>query len=94
MITISGLDRLTRQMDELSKFSEEVDGELATVSFDPTDAASIEAAISEMEAAIDQKAIPYEGNDMVSDLVEQMKENLRDQILEKAAAARLEGDAE
>ncbi|PRH84577.1 hypothetical protein C5L14_25580 [Labrys okinawensis] len=94
MIKVSGLDKLTQQMNELAKFSEEVDGELATVSFDPTDPASIEAAVSEIEAAIEQKAIPYEGNDMVFALLEQMKENLRDQILEKAAAARLEGDGE
>ena len=94
MMNISGLETLTRKMDEFAMFAEEVDGELATVSFDPTDPASIEAAISEMATAIDQKAIPYEGNDMVSDLVQQMKENFRDQILGKAAAARLEGDAE
>lgn len=94
MIKISGLDKLTRQMDELARFGEEVDGELATLSFDPHDPVSIEAAISEMEAAIDEKAVSYEGNEMVSDLVEQIKDNLRDQILEKAAAARLEGNTE
>lgn len=94
MIKITGLDELTRKMDQLAKFAEEVDGELATVSFDPVDPGSIETAISEMEAAIDQKAVSYENNDMVADLVEQMKANLREQILEKAAAARLEGDNE
>lgn len=94
MIKITGLDNLTKKMDELAKFAEEVDGELATVSFDPTNPASIEVAISEMEAAIDQKAVSFENNDMVADLVEQMKANLREQILEKAAAARLEGDNE
>jgi len=31
---------------------------------------------------------------MVAGLVEQMKANLRDQTLEKAAAARIEGDDE
>lgn len=94
MSKITGLDALTKKMDQLARFAEEVDGELATVAFDPTDPSSIEAAISEMETAIDQKVASYEGNDMVADLVEQMKANLRDQILEEAAAARLEGDNE
>lgn len=94
MIKISGLDALTRKMNELARFAKEVDGELATVSFDSTDPASIEAAISQMEAAIDQKSISYGRNNIVSNLVQQMKENLRHQILEKAAAARLKGDAE
>mgnify|MGYP004717384001 CR=1 FL=1 len=94
MFKITGLDKLTKEMDQLAKFAKEVDGELASVSFDPTDPISIEAAISEMEAAIHQTAVFYEGNDMVVNLVEQMKANLRDQILERAAAARLEGDIE
>lgn len=94
MVKITGLDQLTRKMDQLAKFAEEVDGELATVSFDPTAPDSIEMAISEMEAAIDQKALAYVNNDMVTNLVEQMKASLREQILEKAAAARLEGDNE
>jgi SepF-like predicted cell division protein (DUF552 family) len=94
MVKITGLDAFTQKMDQLAQFAEEVDGELATVAFDPIDPSSIEAAISEMESAIDQKAASYGGNDMVADLVEQMKANLREQILEKAAAARLEGDNE
>lgn len=94
MIKITGLDALTKKMDQLARFAEEMDGELATVAFDPTDPSSIETAVSEMEAAIDQKVVSYEGNDMVANLVEQMKANLREQILEKAAAARLEGDNE
>lgn len=94
MFKITGLDKLTREMDQLAKFAKEVDGELASVSFDPTDPGSIETAISEMEAAIHQKAVSYECNDMVVNLVEQMKASLREQILEKAAAARLEGDTE
>ncbi|MES3110083.1 hypothetical protein [Sphingomonas aurantiaca] len=92
MIKITGLDKLTKKMDQLAKFAEEVDGVLATVSFDPTDPGSIEMAISEMEAAIDQKALSYVNNDMVANLVEQMKANLREQIIKKAATARLEGD--
>ncbi|GAN69583.1 hypothetical protein [Acetobacter orleanensis] len=78
MFKITGLDKLTREMAQLAKFATEVDGELASVSFDPTDPGSIETAISEMEAAIDQKAASYEGNNMVVNLVEQIKANLRE----------------
>lgn len=92
MTKIKGLIELTKKMDQLSKFAEEVEGELTTVSFDPTDPGSIEIAINEMEAAIDQRAASYENNDMVAGLVEQMKASLRDQILEKAANARVEGE--
>ncbi|GBQ96237.1 hypothetical protein [Gluconobacter cerinus] len=94
MFKITGLDKFTREMDQLAKFAKEVDGELASVSFDPSDPGSIELAISEMEAAIHQKAISYEYNDMAVNLVAQIKANLREQILMKAAAARLEGDAQ
>jgi len=94
MVRISGFDKLARQMDHLARFGEEVDGQITSVSFDPTDPASIEIAISKMEAAIDEKALPYEGNSMVANLVEQMKEDFRAQILERATAARLERKAE
>ena len=52
MFKITGLDALTKKMDQLASFAEEVDGELATVSFDPTDPSSIETAISEMEGRL------------------------------------------
>nr|WP_315384359.1 hypothetical protein [uncultured Sphingomonas sp.] len=94
MIKITGIEQLTGKMDQLAKFAEEVDGEFATASFDPADPGSIEMAISDMEAAIDQKAFSYSNNDMVANLVVRIKASLREQILERAAAARLEGDSE
>lgn len=94
MIKITGLDQLTKKTEQLSKFAQEIDGDLANVSFDPTDPVSIEAAIQEAHDAIDEKAEGYERNDWVEALVEQLKEHTREQILERAAAARLEGDAE
>lgn len=90
MIKISGLEQLSKKMDQLTKFSEEIDGEFANVSFNPNDPSSIEAAISEMEMAVDAKASSYERNDMIADLVLQIKESFRSQILEQAAQARLE----
>ena len=94
MFKITGLDKLTKKTDQLSKFAEEIDGELASVSFDPTDPSSIEAAIQQAHDAIDEKAEGYQQNDWIEALVEQLKERAREQILESAAAARLEGDTE
>lgn len=94
MFKITGLDKLTKKTDQLSKFAQEIDGELANVSFDPDDPVSIEAAIQEAYDAIDEKAQGYDHNDWVETIVEQLKEHSREQILERAAAARLEGGAE
>jgi len=89
MIKITGLDELSKKTDQLAKFAEEIDGELANVQFDPNDPASIEAAIQEVSDAIEDKSKSYGRNDWIQNLAEQLKENGRLAILEKAAAARL-----
>ena len=92
MFKISGLDKLTRELDDAQKAMEALDGELGTVRFDPHDPASIEAAIQEVERLVDERVGSYASNSIVGPLAEQMKERYREAILEKAAAARLEGD--
>ncbi|MGX5733883.1 hypothetical protein [Bosea thiooxidans] len=86
---ISGFDKLQKKMDQLARFGAELDGELTIVKFDPTDPSSIEAAIQEACNAIDAKAKYYADNDMIQNIADQAKETFREQILEKAAAARL-----
>jgi hypothetical protein len=54
MFKTEGLDQLKKKADQLSSFSQEIVGELAHVSFDPSDPASIEAAIQGAHDAIDQ----------------------------------------
>lgn len=93
MFKIKGLDKLTKKTDQLSKFVANIDGELANVSFDPKDPVSIEAAIQTAYEAIDEKAQVSSQNDWIESLVDQLKEHTREQILKRAAAARLEGDA-
>jgi len=93
MFKIKGLDKLTKKTDQLSKFVANIDGELANVSFDPKDPVSIEAAIQTAYEAIDEKAQVSGQNDWIASLVDQLKEHTREQILKRAAGARLEGDA-
>ena len=85
---ITGLDQLTRQLDEAQRAMASLDGELGSVNFDPNDPASIEAAIQKMEAMIDERLGSYVSNPIVGPMAEQMKEKYRAAIVEKAAEAR------
>jgi hypothetical protein len=93
MIKITGLDQLTHQLDEAQKALAELDGELGTVSFDSDDPASIEAAIQNVELLVDEKLGKYSKNPIIGPLAMNMKESYRNAIIERAAAARLEGAA-
>lgn len=92
MFKIEGLDELQEQLDGAIKALEGLDGELTTLSFNPADPSSIEAAVAQVEHAIDAKVGNYRGNEMVDNIVEQMKGAYRQQIYDRAAAARLGKD--
>jgi predicted nucleotide-binding protein len=89
MFKITGLDQITRQLEEVAKVAEALNGDLAEVKFDPLDASSVDAAIAEMESAIDAKAGAYRGNPHVDELIENTKEHFRKEILARASAARI-----
>ena len=90
MFKISGLDQLTRQLEQAQQAFAEIDGELGTVEFNPHDPASIEAAIQQAEAMIDAKVKPWADNALVAQMVDGMKEQYRTAIIDRAAQARLE----
>lgn len=89
---ISGLDRLAKQLQQIEKFTNEIDGSFGDVSFDPFDAESIELAIVNMENLIDQKAGGYSSNSMITELVANMKESYRQQIIDRATEVRMKKD--
>jgi hypothetical protein len=88
MIKISGLDKLSKKIDEMAEFAKELDGDICKVSFDPDDPSSIDRAVVAMESAIDAKAATYRSNDWIDNVVTKAKESFRARILEKAAEAR------
>ena len=92
MFKISGLDGLSKTLEEAARALEGTDGEFGSVSFDPNDPASIENAIAEIARLVDEKLGAYGSNPIVAQMAEGIKESYRNGILEKAAAARLEGD--
>lgn len=91
MFKIEGLEKLQRQLAEAERAFEEIDGELGSVSFDPDDPESIEAAIVSMEQMIDDRLGPYANNPLVGPMIDEMKDKYRTAIIDKAAEARLGG---
>lgn len=94
MFKIEGLDKLTHQLEEAQQAIAALDGELGTVQFNPHDPASIEKAIQDVEHLVDDRVQSYARNPMVASLAEQMKEQYRQTILDKAAEARTGGSEE
>ena len=92
MFDTSGFDKLSRDLRDAQKALSSIDGELTTLSFDPNDPASIESAIQQVEAILDERLSHYTSNPLVGPLLIDLKEKYRDGILERAASARLEGE--
>ena len=84
MLKITGLDKLQRQLEDAQRAFKALDGQLATVRFDPDKPESIEAAIRTMESAIDDKVAPYRDKAMVASIVPLPKEKYRATIFLRA----------
>jgi len=91
---IEGFDKLQKQLKDAQRALSELDGELGVVKFNPHDPSSIESAINQVSQAIDQRVKEYASNSIVGPLVIQMKEKYREQILQKAAEARLQSEGD
>lgn len=89
---IDGLDSLMRKLKELERAAADLDGDIAHLTFDPYDPQSIEQAIQDLCTAVDKRVAGYSKNELVLGIAEELKENGRRTILERAAAARLEGE--
>ena len=94
MFKITGLDQLTKQLEQAQAALDELDGELGEVNFDPHDPGSIESAIQKANGMLDAKAATWANNPLVAQVIEGMKEQYREAIIERAAAARLEANDE
>lgn len=87
---MTGLDDLQREMKLLGDVADALDGEIATINFDPSDQASVERAVADMKLAIDRKVAGFRHSAMVGDLVANLKQKYEEEILERAATARLD----
>jgi len=86
---MKGLDQFAKRIEELGKFTSELNGELGTISFNPFDAESIEQAIVEMERMIDERSLRYPDNPMINETATDLKSAYRQSIIDNAAESRL-----
>lgn len=93
MAFLKSLDDLQRTLAEAQRALEAVNGELGTLSFNPEDPESVEAAIAESERLVDERLGKYANNSIVGPLIVQLKDSFRAAVIEKAAEARLKGEA-
>ena len=84
---LEGFDELQRTLDQATKALGDLDGEIATLSFDPGDPASVEAALVQLDMAIDSKIAPYRGNELVETAAANLKQQYRSEILNRAEEA-------
>jgi hypothetical protein len=89
---ITGLDTLQKQFDDAANALQALDGELATVNYNPNDPSSVEAAVVQIEQTIDAKIASYRGNKIVENLIGEMKDRYRQEIYDRAAKARAQGE--
>jgi hypothetical protein len=88
MIKIMELFEMRRRVEDACRAFSSLDGELAKIRLRPGDPASVEAAMRQMEAAIDRKAAPFRGNKFVEPYVKPLKDKYCAAILAKAAAGK------
>jgi hypothetical protein len=65
MVAVMELYQMRLRVEEACRAFRSLDRELAKITLEPGDAASLEAAMRQMEAAIDRKAAPFRGNKFV-----------------------------
>ena len=83
-IEMRGFEELKRNLDDMRRAFATLDGEIATVRFDPSDPGSVESAITEANLAIEQRVGPYERNPTVRGVVDEAKQRYADGIRERA----------
>lgn len=86
--TITGFDKLQRELKDAERALSDLNGTIAQLKFSPGDPASVDAAIREMERAVDAKVAPHRSNAIIDALATKSKETFRKAIRDKAAAAK------
>jgi len=89
---LDGLEKLQRDLTAASSAFEALNGQV--LSFDAHDPSSVEGALARADGAVDDVVGRYPGNNIVSQMGEQIRQKSREQILQKAASYKLQTGAQ
>jgi hypothetical protein len=81
---ITGFDKLQRELKEAQDAFESLEGTIATLRFNPEDAASVQEAIRQIETAVDAKTARFSANPLVRSVVDKLKSTYRQKLVERA----------
>jgi uncharacterized coiled-coil DUF342 family protein len=84
---MEGLNELRQTLEAISNAVQELEGQLTSVQFNPHDEASIEAAISKINAEVDARLAPYRSNAIVSNVAAEVKVKFAEGIRKRAREA-------
>lgn len=90
---ITGLEKITKTLKQAELAARELDGDLATLSYDPENATSVELAISEARLIVDNRLGSWYGNKIVDRMAEIAKAGFEQQVLAKVEEHQLTGNS-
>jgi hypothetical protein len=80
-MAIKRLDTLNQELNAGGEAFAGLDDEIAHIGFEPTDEASVQAALEQIESAIDARVAKYPGNPIISATGTELKDEYRQMIV-------------
>ncbi len=89
---IKGLDQLQKTLQEAQRAAQAIDGEIAELRFNPADPQSVEQAIAQGKAKVDEKLGRYSSNPIAKQMAAALKQKIEESVRERAKAALKSND--
>lgn len=91
-IEIKGLAELQQKLGEFKTVMSRLEGQLGEIQFNPSDPASVDAAIRRMDTLVDERCGDFRNDSWASDVIAKVKRQFAAQVRERAQAALRENN--
>ena len=90
---VEAIEEFAQELEQMGRVVSSLQGEIATATFNPTDPASIDAAIHTVHTVIDGAVAPFRNNAILVEVTNEMKDAFAEGIRRDATEALAQGDA-